>query len=55
VRGAPLRPGTGGGRRAQADARAWVLTDLRGGEYLAGEDASERLPTVSTTEIMDAS
>jgi len=35
-------------------ARAWVLTDLRSGEYLAGEDASKKLPIASTTKIMDA-
>ena len=35
-------------------ARAWVLTDVRSGEYLAGEDASERLPMASTTKIMTA-
>ena len=35
-------------------ARAWVLTDVRSGEYLAGEDASARLPMASTTKIMVA-
>ena len=35
-------------------ARAWVLTDLRSGEALAGEDASARLPMASTTKIMAA-
>jgi serine-type D-Ala-D-Ala carboxypeptidase (penicillin-binding protein 5/6) len=35
-------------------ARAWVLTDIRSGEYLAGEDASARLPMASTTKIMVA-
>ena len=35
-------------------ARAWALTDARSGEYLAGEDASERLPIASTTKIMVA-
>jgi serine-type D-Ala-D-Ala carboxypeptidase (penicillin-binding protein 5/6) len=35
-------------------ARAWVLTDVRSGEYLSGEDASERLPMASTTKIMTA-
>jgi D-alanyl-D-alanine carboxypeptidase (penicillin-binding protein 5/6) len=35
-------------------ARAWALTDVRSGEYLAGEDASERLPMASTTKIMVA-
>lgn len=33
-------------------ARAWALTDVRSGEYLAGKDASERLPIASTTKIM---
>ena len=35
-------------------ARAWVLTDLRSGEYLAGEGASRKLPIASTTKIMAA-
>ena len=35
-------------------ARAWVLTDVRSGEYLAGKDASQRLPLASTTKIMTA-
>jgi D-alanyl-D-alanine carboxypeptidase len=35
-------------------ARAWVLTDVRSGEYLAGENASARLPMASTTKIMVA-
>jgi serine-type D-Ala-D-Ala carboxypeptidase (penicillin-binding protein 5/6) len=35
-------------------ARAWALTDVRCGEYLAGEDASERLLMASTTKIMTA-
>lgn len=35
-------------------ARAWALTDLRSGAYLAGEDASEKLPIASTTKIMEA-
>ena len=35
-------------------ARAWALADVRSGEYLAGEDASERLPMASTTKIMVA-
>jgi serine-type D-Ala-D-Ala carboxypeptidase (penicillin-binding protein 5/6) len=38
----------------EAAARAWVLTDVRSGEYLAGEDASARLPMASPTEIMAA-
>ena len=35
-------------------ARAWALTDLGSGEYLAGENASEKLPIASTTKIMEA-
>jgi D-alanyl-D-alanine carboxypeptidase len=35
-------------------ARAWVLTDLRSGDVLAGEDASGKLPIASTTKIMEA-
>jgi serine-type D-Ala-D-Ala carboxypeptidase (penicillin-binding protein 5/6) len=38
----------------EAAARAWVLTDVRSGEYLAGEDASARLPMASPDEIMAA-
>jgi hypothetical protein len=34
----------------EAAARAWVLTHVRSGEYLAGEDASARLLMASTTE-----
>jgi serine-type D-Ala-D-Ala carboxypeptidase (penicillin-binding protein 5/6) len=35
-------------------ARAWVLTNAGNGEYLAGENASERLPMGSTDKIMVA-
>ncbi len=35
-------------------AGAWALMDLRSGEFLAGEDASARLPMASTTKIMAA-
>ena len=35
-------------------ARAWALTDLRSGDYLAGEGASNELPIASTTKIMAA-
>jgi serine-type D-Ala-D-Ala carboxypeptidase (penicillin-binding protein 5/6) len=35
-------------------ARAWVLTDLRSGDSLAGEHASRKLPIASTTKIMEA-
>src|SRR5215210_8916936 len=36
------------------EARAWALTDLPSGEYLAGEGASRELPIASTTKIMAA-
>jgi len=36
------------------EARAWALTDLSSGEYLAGEGASRELPIASTTKIMAA-
>lgn len=35
-------------------AHAWVLEDMKSGEYLAGKNASRRLPMASTTKIMDA-
>ena len=35
-------------------ARAWALTDLRSGEYLAGENSSKKLPIASTTKILEA-
>lgn len=35
-------------------ARAWVLVDARSGKYLAGNNASDRLPIASTTKIMVA-
>jgi len=35
-------------------ARAWTLTDLRSGEYLAGQNSSRKLPIASTTKIMSA-
>lgn len=35
-------------------ARSWALVDLRSGEYLAGENASKKLPMASTTKIMVA-
>jgi serine-type D-Ala-D-Ala carboxypeptidase (penicillin-binding protein 5/6) len=35
-------------------ARAWTVTDLRSGEYLAGENVSKKLPIASTTKIMSA-
>lgn len=36
------------------EARSWVLTDAESGEYLAGENASERLSMGSTDKIMVA-
>lgn len=44
--GALAEPGVG--------ARSWVLTDAESGEYLAGENASERLSMGSTDKIMVA-
>jgi D-alanyl-D-alanine carboxypeptidase len=38
----------------QVSARAWAVTDLKTGEYLAGSAASEDLPMASTTKIMGA-
>ena len=38
----------------EVTARAWALTDLGSGEYLAGENATERLPMGSTDKIMVA-
>lgn len=35
-------------------AEAWALTDAESGEYLAGANASERLPMASTTKIVAA-
>src|SRR5688500_15136267 len=35
-------------------ARSWVLADAESGEYLAGENASERLSMGSTDKIMVA-
>jgi D-alanyl-D-alanine carboxypeptidase len=43
-----------GAGEPDVSARAWVLTDVRSGEYLAGDDASARLPMASTTKIMVA-
>ncbi len=39
---------------AEVSARAWALTDLGSGEYLAGENATQRLPMGSTDKIMVA-
>ena len=38
----------------EVSARAWAVTDLETGEYLAGSGASEELPMASTTKIMGA-
>lgn len=38
----------------EVSARAWAVTDLKTGEYLAGSGASEELPMASTTKIMGA-
>ena len=38
----------------EVSARAWAVTDLKTGEYLAGNGASEELPMASTTKIMGA-
>jgi serine-type D-Ala-D-Ala carboxypeptidase (penicillin-binding protein 5/6) len=38
----------------EVSARAWAVTDLETGEYLAGSGASEPLPMASTTKIMGA-
>jgi serine-type D-Ala-D-Ala carboxypeptidase (penicillin-binding protein 5/6) len=38
----------------EVTARAWALTDLGSGEYLAGENATQRLPMGSTDKIMVA-
>jgi serine-type D-Ala-D-Ala carboxypeptidase (penicillin-binding protein 5/6) len=39
---------------AEVAARSWVLTDAESGEYLAGENAGERLSMGSTDKIMVA-
>lgn len=38
----------------EVSARAWAVTDLETGEYLAGSEASDELPMASTTKIMAA-
>ena len=38
----------------EVSARAWSVTDLKTGEYLAGSGASEELPMASTTKVMGA-
>ena len=58
-------PWAAGGAGAQANeardvpalevsAGTWAVTDLRSGEYLAGEGASREVPMASTTKIMAA-
>ena len=42
------------GTDSEVSARAWSLTDAESGEYLAGENASEKLPMGSTDKIMVA-
>ena len=54
---APARAQEGGAEELpplQVSARAWAVTDLKTGEYLAGSAASEDLPMASTTKIMGA-
>lgn len=41
-------------RPPEVAAGAWALADARSGEYLAGEDASERLAVASTAKVMVA-
>jgi D-alanyl-D-alanine carboxypeptidase len=53
----PARAQEGGAERVPAlevSARAWAVTDLKTGEYLAGSGASEELPMASTTKVMGA-
>ena len=53
----PARAQDGGAEKVpplEVSARAWAVTDLRTGEYLAGGGASERLPMASTTKVMGA-
>jgi D-alanyl-D-alanine carboxypeptidase len=40
--------------KLEVSARAWAVTDLRTGAYLAGGEASDELPMASTTKIMGA-
>ena len=46
--------GNSGGSPPEVAAGSWALADVRSGEYLAGEDASERLPVASTAKVMVA-
>ena len=53
----PARAQDGGAEEApplEVSARAWAVTDLETGEYLAGGGASEPLPMASTTKVMGA-
>ncbi|CAA9471682.1 MAG: D-alanyl-D-alanine carboxypeptidase [uncultured Rubrobacteraceae bacterium] len=53
----PARAQEGGAERVPAlevSARAWAVTDLKTGEYLAGSGALEELPMASTTKVMGA-
>jgi len=44
--------GNSGGDPPEVAAGAWALVDAGSGEYLAGEDASERLAVASTAKVM---
>ncbi len=53
----PARAQEGGAEEVpplEVSARAWAVTDLKTGEYLAGSGASEPLPMASTTKVMGA-
>ena len=53
----PARAQEGGAEELpplEVSARAWAVTDLETGEYLAGSGASEPLPMASTTKVMGA-
>ena len=53
----PARAQDGGAEEVpplEVSARAWAVTDLRTGEYLAGSGASDPLPMASTTKVMGA-
>lgn len=51
---ARARGDSGGDDPPEIAAGAWALADARSGEYLAGEDASERLPIASMAKVMVA-
>ena len=46
------KPGVQVSSAPNIEARAWSVTDVRTGEYLAGKNAEKRLPMASTTKIM---